>query len=162
MSLQIGEHCPDFTVTITGNKTVCLQDLKGRPFILYFYPKDDTPGCTQEAKDFCQSHLEFAQKGVRIYGVSRDNLQSHDRFKEKYALPFDLIIDEQEELCRLFDVIKTKNLFGKLTQGIERSTFLFNGKGELVRAWRGVKVDGHVRAVRESVDELCQNHAKCC
>jgi thioredoxin-dependent peroxiredoxin len=121
---------------------------------LYFYPKDDTPGCTLEGKDFRDHHADFDKLKVRILGVSRDTLASHAKFRGKYALPFELVSDPDEQLCRQFDVIKEKNLYGKKVLGIERSTFLIDGSGVLRKEWRKVKVDGHVAEVLAAAAEL--------
>ncbi len=122
--------------------------------MLYFYPRDDTPGCTLEGKDFRDQHSRFRRLKVRVLGVSRDSLSSHAKFKTKFDLPFELISDVDERLCRLFDVIKEKNMYGKKVMGIERSTFLVDADGVLRREWRKVKVDGHVAAVLAAAAEL--------
>jgi peroxiredoxin Q/BCP len=130
------------------------KDLAGSPYVLYFYPKDDTPGCTLEGQDFRDQQAAFARLNVRVIGVSRDNLASHAKFRQKYGLPFDLISDADEELCRRFDVIRDKNMYGKKVRGIERSTFLIDGDGVLRREWRKVKVDGHVAEVLAAAKDL--------
>jgi peroxiredoxin Q/BCP len=152
--VQVGKLVPSFTLTKTGGGTVGLDALKGKPVVLYFYPKDDTPGCTTESCDFRDRHAKFRKLGVTILGVSRDSLASHDKFKAKYEFPFDLLSDGDEKLCRLFDVIREKNMYGKKVMGVERSTFLIDGKGVLRREWRKVKVDGHVDAVLQAAKSL--------
>lgn len=133
---------PDLTVESTQG-SFNLQTLQGHYTLLYFYPKDLTAGCTTQAQDFRDLWPEFERLGVKIYGVSRDSLKSHDKFTLKEHIPFALISDPQETLCRYFDVIKTKNMYGKQVQGIERSSFLFNPQGELIQSWRKVKAAGH-------------------
>lgn len=150
--ITIGRKVPDFSLPTTGGRQVALKSLKGRDVVLYFYPKDDTPGCTLEGKDFRDLHARFMRKGAVILGVSRDSLGSHERFCDKYALTFDLLSDADEELCKLFDVIKMKNMYGKKVRGIERSTFLIGGDGVLRREWRKVKVDGHAAEVLAALD----------
>ena len=150
----VGKKVPAFTVATTDNPKLRSKDLGGRPYVLYFYPKDDTPGCTIEGKDFRDRHADFAKLGVRVLGVSRDSLASHAKFKGKYGLPFELVSDADEELCSRFDVIKDKNMYGKKVRGIERSTFLVDADGVLRREWRKVKVDGHVAEVLAAAAEL--------
>ena len=131
-----------------------LKDYLGDWVVLYFYPKDSTPGCTQEGRDFRDMYPSFEALGAKIFGISRDNLKSHENFKQKENFPFDLISDSTEELCRTFDVIKEKNMYGKKVMGIERSTFIINPKGDIAYVWRGVKVPMHVQAVLEKLKEL--------
>ena len=150
----VGKKVPAFTVTTTETPKLASKDLKGAPYVLYFYPKDDTPGCTLEGKDFRDQHARFKRLKVRVLGVSRDSLASHAKFKTKYDLPFELVSDADEALCRLFDVIKQKNMYGKKVMGIERSTFLVDENGVLRREWRKVKVDGHVAEVLAAAAEL--------
>jgi len=138
----------------TGGETLRLDDFVGQPLVIYFYPRDNTPGCTQEGEAFRDHHEAFEQIGCRILGVSRDSLKSHEKFAEKHQFPFPLIADSDETLCRQFDVIKEKNMYGKKVMGIERSTFLFDAGGRLVREWRKVRVPGHVEAVLEAAREL--------
>ncbi|MEY4082940.1 MAG: antioxidant protein [Pseudomonadota bacterium] len=128
----------------------------GHQLVVYFYPKDDTPGCTVEGQDFSAAHADFLAAGTQVIGVSRDSLASHQKFIAKYQLSMALVADTDETLCRAFDVIKTKNLYGKAVQGIERSTFLFDAKGVLAKAWRGVKVPGHVEEVLGAARALNQ------
>ena len=150
----VGKKITAFSVSTTSAVTLTPKDLAGKPYVLYFYPKDDTPGCTLEGKDFRDHHPEFQRLGVRVLGASRDKLASHTRFQGKYALPFDLVSDPDETLCRQFDVIKEKNMYGKKVLGIERSTFLVDASGVLRKEWRKVKVDGHVAEVLEAAAEL--------
>ena len=131
-----------------------MQDFAGKPLVLYFYPRDNTPGCTRQGQGFRDLYDQFQEQGCEIIGVSRDKLTSHEKFAEKYDFPFALIADPDETLCRQFDVIKEKNMYGKKVMGIERSTFLFDGDGQLVREWRKVRVPGHVEEVLEAVREL--------
>lgn len=152
--MKPGDKVKDFEAQATGDKTVRLSDLKGKPVVLYFYPKDSTPGCTQEGGDFRDNIGKFEKAGAVILGVSRDSLKSHENFKNKQEFPFDLLSDADEELCRQFDVIKEKNMYGKKVMGIERSTFLIDGNGKLAREWRKVKVPGHVDEVLEAVKSL--------
>ena len=143
----VGKKLPAFSVTSTAAAKLTNKDLAGQPYVLYFYPRDDTPGCTIEGKDFRDRYRDFAKLGVRIIGVSRDTLASHEKFRGKYELPFELVADTDEKLCGQFDVIKDKNMYGKKVRGIERSTFLVDADGVLRREWRKVKVDGHVAEV---------------
>ena len=153
-AIALGQPVPDFTAPSTGGKTVQLAMLKGKYVILYFYPKDNTPGCTQEGQDFRDLAPEFERLNAEILGVSRDSVKSHEGFKCKHEFPFELISDADESLCRLFDVIKMKNMYGKQVQGIERSTFLLDREGRLVREWRKVSVKGHSQEVLEALREL--------
>ena len=144
----------DFSLPATGNTTFTLSAHRGHPVVLYFYPKDSTPGCTTEASDFRDLHNQFAALGCVIAGVSRDSLKSHENFKAKLQLPFELLSDADESLCQTFDVIKMKKLYGKDVRGIERSTFLIDGHGVLRQAWRGVKVPNHAQEVLQAVKAL--------
>lgn len=145
---------PNFSLPATGGKDFELAALRGALLLLYFYPKDSTPGCTTEAGQFRDLHDEFRKQGCAVYGISRDSLKSHENFKAKLALPFELLVDADETACTLFAVIKMKNLYGKQVRGIERSTFLIDGKGVLRREWRAVKADGHAAAVLDAVKTL--------
>ena len=145
---------PDFTVAATGGRDFTLSDHAGHPVVIYFYPKDNTPGCTVEGADFRDRHKQFAKLGAVVVGVSRDSLKSHEGFKAKMEFPFELISDADEALCTQFGVIKMKNMYGKKVRGIERSTFLVDANGRLAREWRGVKVPGHVDEVLEAVKAL--------
>ena len=144
---QIGKKVPQFTCVTTGHEKLKLSDLKGSNVVLYFYPKDSTPGCTTEGQDFRDNHRKFRLANTLIFGISRDSLASHEKFKTKQAFPFELISDPDEDLCTLFDVIKEKNMYGRKVLGIERSTFLLDSKGVLREEWRKVKVKGHVDEV---------------
>lgn len=143
MTLKIGELVPDFSAPSTGGQ-FRLSDARGAPLLIYFYPKDNTSGCTAESKDFAQAHDRFAQVRTRIIGVSRDSIKSHEGFKQKLELPFELVSDPDEHLCKLFGVIKNKTMYGRPVRGIERSTFLLDAQGVLRHEWRDVKVPGHV------------------
>ena len=154
MSVTIGEPLPDFTATATSETLVSRAQLQGKPFVLYFYPKDSTPGCTNESKDFTELYPGFQSLGVEIFGVSRDSLRRHENFKAKHAFPFELISDPEETLCQLFDVIKLKKMYGKEYLGIERSTFLLDDQGRLLKEWRQVKVPGHAAEVLAAAKEL--------
>ncbi|MEI8208519.1 MAG: peroxiredoxin [Methylococcales bacterium] len=146
-SITIGTVVPDFEALSTGDKTIKLSELQSHFVLLYFYPKDSTPGCTLEGQSF-RDHIEkFHTLNTIILGISRDTLRSHENFKCKQAFPFDLLADENEVLCQLFDVIKMKNMYGKQVRGIERSTFLINQEGILVKEWRKVKVKGHTEEI---------------
>ena len=145
---------PNFTVMTTDNKSIELSDYHGQNVVLYFDPKDATPGCTQEAQDFRDNYAQFGALNTVILGVSRDSLISHDKFKCKHALPFDLISDSDETLCQLFDVLKMKNMYGKQAIGIERSTFLINVEGVLIYEWRKVKALGHGLNVLEKIGAM--------
>ena len=149
-----GRAVPGFRLPATGAKTIALKDLKGQNVVLYFYPKDSTSGCTREGQDFRDRHGKFKRQNTVILGVSRDSLKSHENFKAKQKFPFDLLADEDETLCGIFDVIKMKNMYGKKVRGIERSTFLIDASGKLRREWRKVKVDGHTDEVLAAVKEL--------
>ena len=150
----IGKKVPAFKAAATGAGTASRKDLAGTAFVLYFYPKDDTPGCTMEGQDFRDQHAKFKRLKVKVLGVSRDTLASHEKFKAKYSFPFDLISDPDETLCRAFDVIKEKNMYGKKVMGIERSTFLVDARGVLRNEWRKVKVKGHVDEVLAAAKAL--------
>ena len=150
----IGQAVPEFTALATSGNTVALADLQGKTVVIYFYPKDSTPGCTQEGQDFRDLYPEFVKLNAEIFGVSRDSLKSHENFKCKQSFPFELISDADETLCGLFDVIKLKNMYGKQVQGIERSTFLIDREGHLAHEWRKVSVKGHVAKVLEVVRGL--------
>ena len=144
----------DFKAQATGDQTIRLKDLRGKNVVLYFYPKDNTPGCTTEGQDFRDLHAKFKRANTVILGVSRDSLASHEKFKAKQGFPFDLISDPDKKLCKKFDVIKEKTLYGRKFLGIERSTFLLDAAGKLRREWRKVKVKGHVDEVLEAVRAL--------
>ena len=150
----IDQPVSDFTAAATSETTVTLSQLKGSKVIIYFYPKDSTPGCTTEGQDFRDLYEQFQAANTQIFGVSRDSMRRHENFKAKQTFPFELISDPDEELCQLFDVIKLKKLYGKEHMGIERSTFLIDADGILRKEWRKVKVKGHVEEVFEAVKNL--------
>ena len=146
-TIAVGKKLPDFTLPATGGKQVKLSGLKGKYVVLYFYPKDDTPGCTLEGRDFNALHAKFVRKNAVILGVSRDNLKSHEKFCDKFGFRFDLLSDEDEKVCTLFGVVKEKNMYGRKVWGIERSTFLIDPAGLLAREWRKVQVKDHAAEV---------------
>jgi peroxiredoxin Q/BCP len=152
--VSVGKKISRFSLPATGDKTVSLEDFKGTNLVIYFYPKDSTPGCTLEGQDFRDRYAEFKAAGTEILGVSRDGLKAHENFKAKQAFPFDLISDAEEALCRQFDVIHEKNMYGRKVMGIVRSTFLIDGDGILRREWRKVRVKGHVDEVLEAARSL--------
>ncbi len=153
MTLKTGAKIADFTAEGTGGP-FSLSAIQGKRLVIYFYPKDNTPGCTSEAGDFRDLHAEFEKAGAVILGVSRDSLRSHEGFRAKLGLPFNLLSDPDETLCELFGVMKLKNMYGKQVRGIERSTFLIDGSARLVREWRVVKVPQHAAEVLEAVRSL--------
>lgn len=150
----IGRKAPDFVLPATGGKDIRLRDLRGENVVVYFYPRDNTPGCTLEGQDFQSLYGKFRRRKTRILGISRDSLKAHENFKKKYGFVFELVADENEEACRAYDVIKEKNMYGKKVIGIERSTFLIDATGTLKREWRKVKVKGHAEEVLEAVSAL--------
>lgn len=152
--MLVGTNLNSFSFQATNHLNGRLEDYKGQYLVLYFYPKDSTPGCTTESQDFRDAYIEFQQEQCQILGISRDSLKSHELFKSKHELPFELISDPEEHLCTLFDVIKMKSMYGKSVRGIERSTFLIDPSGTLIQAWRKVKVKDHV----SSVLEFLKNH----
>ena len=151
---MLTQPTPDFELPSTGNKVFHLAQASGRNLVIYFYPKDDTPGCTTEGQQFRDAYAEFAKLDCDIVGISRDSIKSHENFKMKMDFPFELLSDADETACKLFDVIKMKNMYGKQVRGIERSTFVLDAKGTLQREWRGVKVPGHVQEVLDFVKTL--------
>ena len=153
-SVSLGKKVPDFRLPATGAGSFRLADHKGSLLVLYFYPKDSTPGCTLEGQDFRDRHTKFKRQNALIFGISRDSLAAHEKFKAKQDFPFELLSDSDEKVCRLFDVIKEKNLYGKKVMGIERSTFLIDAAGVLRAEWRKVKVPGHVDEVLAAVKAL--------
>ena len=154
MTPTLGQPIDDPEFSLTGNRRAHLSDFRGRNLVLYFYPKASTPGCTQEGQDFRDAFADFTGLDTLILGASRDGLKAQENFKAKQGFPFDLVADTDEALCRLFDVIKLKKLYGRESLGVERSTFLIDGEGVLRREWRNVKVKGHVEAVLEAIREL--------
>ena len=153
-SSLVGLKVPDFEIASTGNRTFKLSAALGSPLVLYFYPKDNTPGCTTEGQEFRDLHGEFTRRGCAVYGVSRDSIKSHEGFKSKMSFPFELLSDPDEKACNLFGVMKMKNMYGKKVRGVERSTFVIDPEGVVRREWRGLKVPGHAREVLEFVESL--------
>ena len=154
MTVAVGKKIPDFSVPATGGTDWSLSDAKGEKVVIYFYPKDMTTGCTKESQDFRDAWPAFKKAKVRVLGISRDSIKSHDKFREKEKLPFELLSDADEKVCQLFDVIKEKTLYGRKYMGVDRSTFLIDAGGVLRREWRGVKVPGHVEEVLEAAKSL--------
>ena len=154
MAVAIDQPVDDFQIPATSEKTVSLSQLKGKQVVIYFYPKDSTPGCTTEGQGFRDHYAEFQAANTEVFGVSRDSLKSHENFKAKQGFPFELLSDKDEALCQLFDVIKLKKLYGKEYLGVDRSTFLIDDQGVLRQEWRGVKVPGHVDAVLAAAQAL--------
>ena len=152
--LIVGNSIPDFEADSTGDTPFKLSDYQGKKIIIYFYPRDNTPGCTQEGKDFRDNIEQFNTLNTVIFGVSRDSVKVHQGFKAKQEFPFDLLSDKEEKLCQLFDVIKMKNMYGKQVRGIERSTFLIDEQGVLIYQWRKVKVKVHIEEVLQKLTEL--------
>jgi peroxiredoxin Q/BCP len=150
----LGKAVKDFSLPSTGGGTFRLSEHRGKKLVLYFYPKDNTPGCTAEGADFRDRHAAFRKAGAELVGVSRDSLKSHEGFKAKMKFPFELLSDAEEALCTQFGVMKMKNMYGKKVRGIERSTFVIDREGKLAREWRGVKVPGHVEEVLNFVKDL--------
>jgi thioredoxin-dependent peroxiredoxin len=151
---MLDQPAPDFELPSTGGKIFRLSRAEGNPLVLYFYPKDNTPGCTTEGQHFRDLYPEFQKQACTLYGISRDSVKSHERFKSRMRFPFELLSDTEEIACKLYDVIKMKNMYGKKVRGIERSTFVIDDKGVVRREWRGVKVPGHVEEVLEFVKTL--------
>ncbi len=149
--VKIGGKIPSFSTILDDGTKLNSKDFDGKNIVIYFYPKDSTPGCTKEGEDFRDLHKEFIKSNAQIYGVSRDSIASHQKFKTKYKFPFHLISDEDESLCKIFGVIKEKNMYGRKYMGIERSTFLINDKGRLLSEWRKVKVKGHAQEVLDTL-----------
>lgn len=154
MAVSLDQPVADFNAAATSGQQVSLSALKGQQVVIYFYPKDSTPGCTTEGQDFRDQHAAFQAANTVVFGVSRDGMKSHENFKCKQAFPFELISDKDEALCQLFDVIKLKKLYGKEYLGIDRSTFLIDAQGVLRKEWRGVKVPGHVDEVLAAAQAL--------
>ena len=152
--VTIGKKVPAFKLAATSDQVIKLGDLKGSKVVIYFYPKDSTPGCTTEGLDFQANLAKFKRAGAIVLGVSRDSIASHEKFRDKQGFKFDLLSDPDETLCKMFDVIKEKNMYGKKVMGIERSTFLIDDKGVLKQEWRKVKVAGHVDEVLAAVKAL--------
>jgi len=151
--VSVGKRVKKFTLPATGEQNLSLNDFEGRKLIIYFYPKDNTPGCTRESQDFRDLHPQFVAAGADIVGVSRDSVRTHENFKAKHEFPFHLLSDKEEALCKQFDVIKEKKLYGRTYMGIERSTFLLGPDGVLLEEWRKVKVPDHAQAVLDAVKD---------
>jgi thioredoxin-dependent peroxiredoxin len=152
-NIDIGKKAPAFTLEGTAGSW-SLRDAAGNAVVLYFYPRDNTPGCTQEGEDFTATHAQFKRTKTLIFGISADSLASHEKFKQKMGFPFELLSDPDQKVCKLYDVIQEKSMYGKKFLGIERSTFVIDGKGVLRHAWRKVKVKGHAAAVLAAVKAL--------
>jgi peroxiredoxin Q/BCP len=151
---MLGKPVADFSLPSTGNTTFKLSGTRGSKVVLYFYPKDNTPGCTTQGSDFRDLHTQFKRAGTQVFGISRDSVKSHEGFKAKMKFPFELLSDPDEAVCGAFGVMKLKNMYGRKVRGIERSTFVLDEKGVLAREWRGVKVPGHVQEVLNFVKAL--------
>tara|TARA_B100001287_G_scaffold237998_1_gene211232 strand:+ start:25 stop:474 length:450 start_codon:yes stop_codon:yes gene_type:complete len=149
--MKEGSKIKNFSAEMTGKKEFKLNDYQGKNIVLYFYPRDNTPGCTSEGEDFRDNFKSFVKKNTLVFGISKDTLKSHENFKDKFNFPFELISDPEEKICKLFDVIKEKSMYGKKYMGIERSTFLIDSNGKLTKEWRKVKVKGHVEEVLNSL-----------
>ncbi len=156
VATMVGRPVPDFVLPSTGGKNLSFKDFSGKNVVLYFYPKDDTPGCTLEGYDFRRMNREFEGENTVILGASKDSVKSHENFRAKCEFPFDLIADEHEKLCRAFDVIQMKSMYGRKYEGIERSTFVIDGHGRVVKEWRKVKVDGHAQEVLNFIKSLAR------
>lgn len=152
--LELNKKVPAFNLSATGDQNISLTKLKGSNVVIYFYPKDNTPGCTREGLDFQSNLLKFKRQNTIVLGVSRDSVKTHENFKAKQGFKFDLLSDNEEILCDIFDVIKMKNMYGKKVRGIERSTFLIDTNGKLRQQWRKIKVEGHVDEVLAAVKSL--------
>ena len=150
----VGKKSPKFKADCTNNKTISSEDFKGKNLVIYFYPKDSTPGCTTEGQEFRDSYAEFQKHDTEIIGVSRDSIKSHENFKMKQDFPFELLSDPDEKVCKAFDVMKLKSMYGREYIGVDRSTFIINKDGKVVREWRAVKVKGHVAQVLEEIKSL--------
>ncbi|MDC3046003.1 peroxiredoxin [Gammaproteobacteria bacterium] len=150
--MKIGSKIKNFKAEMTGNIHFSLSEYQGKNVVIYFYPRDNTPGCTSEGEDFRDNYKFFQKKNTLIFGVSKDSVKSHENFKEKFNFPFELISDPDEKICNIFDVIKEKSMYGKKYMGIERSTFLIDAQGKLIQEWRKVKVKGHAEDVLNSID----------
>ena len=149
-----GKKCPSFSGECTSNKTLSENDFIGKNLVIYFYPKDSTPGCTTEGQDFRDNYKLFKNLNTEIIGVSRDSIKSHENFKDKQSFPFELLSDPDEKMCKAFDVIKMKSMYGKEYLGVDRSTFLISSDGKVIKEWRSVKVKGHVDEVLKEVEKL--------
>lgn len=153
-TVEVGKKVPAFKLAGTNQVNFKLSDYKGKNLVLYFYPRDSTPGCTTEGQNFRDNMTKFKRRNTVVFGISRDSLNSHEKFKAKQSFNFELLSDEDESVCKLFDVIKMKNMYGKKVRGIERSTFLIDPQGKLFQEWRKVKVAGHVEQVLDAIKTL--------
>ena len=151
MSIMLNQPIPDFELPSTGGKSFKPSDYRGKTLVIYFYPKDSTPGCTTQGQQFRDAYADFQAAHAEIFGISRDSLKSHESFKAKFSFPFELLSDADERACGIFDVIKQKNMYGKQVRGIERSTFVIDRDGRIAREWRGVKVPGHAQELLDYV-----------
>lgn len=151
---MLNQSVPDFELASTGGTSFQLSQHLGKPLVIYFYPKDSTPGCTTEGQQFRDLYTQFAAAGAQVFGISRDSLKSHENFKAKLNLPFELLSDPEEVACGIFGVMKLKNMYGKQVRGVERSTFVIGADGTLKQEWRGVKVDGHAQQVLDFIKSL--------
>jgi peroxiredoxin Q/BCP len=149
-----GKKCPKFRAEATNEQTISNETYKDRNVVIYFYPKDSTPGCTTEGQEFRDNYKKFKKFNTEILGVSRDSIKSHENFKSKQNFPFELLSDPDEKVCKAFDVMKMKSMYGRQYMGVDRSTFIINEKGKIIKEWRAVKVKGHVQEVLETVQEL--------
>lgn len=152
--IEIGKKAPAFTLSDDQGNKVKLSDLKGNPVVLYFYPRDDTPGCTKEACAFRDRYDEMQELGAQLFGVSADSAESHVKFKEKYSLPFPLLVDEKHAMLEKYGAWREKNMYGKKSMGIQRSTYLIDGEGKVAKLWKRVRVDGHDQQVIDALTEL--------
>lgn len=153
-TVMLNQSVPDFQLPATSGKTFQLSNYLGKNVVIYFYPKDSTPGCTTQGMQFRDAYADFQQHDTEIFGISRDSLKSHENFKAKFSFPFELLADTEELACGQFGVMKMKNMYGKQVRGVERSTFIIDKKGNLVKEWRGVKVDGHAAEVLNFIKAL--------
>ena len=153
-SIMLNQKVADFELPATSGKTFQLSQYVGKTLVIYFYPKDNTPGCTTQGMQFRDNYADFQAHNCEVFGVSRDNLKSHENFKAKFSFPFELLADTEELACGIFGIMKMKNMYGKQVRGVERSTFVIDKNGALVQEWRGVKVDGHVQAVLDFIKTL--------
>ncbi|TWT52799.1 putative peroxiredoxin bcp [Rubripirellula amarantea] len=152
--IEPGTKAPAFTLTSDSGEKVRLSDLKGNPVVLYFYPRDDTPGCTKEACAFRDQYKQLQKLGVQLFGISADSVESHVKFKEKYSLPFDLLVDDKHTMSEKYGAYREKNMYGKKSMGIQRSTYLIDAQGKVVHVWKRVKVDGHDQQIIDAVKKL--------
>jgi|TARA_B110000438_G_scaffold279324_1_gene303662 peroxiredoxin Q/BCP len=150
----LGKKCPKFTAESTGSKNISSEDFLGKNLVIYFYPKDSTPGCTTEGQEFRDAYKQFKSSNTEILGVSRDSIKSHENFKAKQEFPFDLLSDPDEKVCKAFDVMKLKSMYGREYIGVDRSTFIINTEGKVINEWRAVKVKGHVEEVLEVIKSI--------